>query len=290
MSKLGKAVDMSWTTIVFILSGLSILPFAFLLTSGWIQNERFFVVYGTLGALSVLFMFFALLVNGLRKVNGVDVRSSLFIADSGTGRFLSNTASMIGAWIVVTVLVVLSTSVLGSSFGVPNPFSSDVLSTSVLDSHPVVRNLVLVAYYPGLFEEAMVFFFVCLLVLAGRQLAKRFFGRDASNNPGLLLVLFFVSVTIGAALFTAAHATVYGLNEKALVSAFVFSWMVQMANQLTGFFFSFVPHMLHNGIVVFKMQTVFAFGGTVAAFLGTPLLWARDCVKAFFLDVRRVFV
>ena len=74
------------------------------------------------------------------------------------------------------------------------------------------------------------------------------------------------------------------------MSAFLFEFVMQMANQLTGFFFSFVPHMLHNAIVVFNSQTVFAVGGSLGVFLWPARSGWLASIRACLLDVWRVVV
>jgi hypothetical protein len=91
----------------------------------------------------------------------------------------------------------------------------------------------------------------------------------------VVLICALISITAGSALFVFAHSTAYDMNKQAYMSAFIFEWIVQAANQFTGLFISWIPHMLHNAVVVLDQQLAFSIGGSLVGIL----LFKTDFVK-----------
>lgn len=262
------AFDMAWTVVTIVLCVFAAGTFGFLYTATNI-SEEFFLVYGMLGAISlILLIFFAIIEWGAKFYRGFDREAStwLFLADDSKARFLSHPLARFLSVTVVCIAVVATVTVAGSLVGVPNPYSSEPLSASILNENSLLVSVFSISFYAGLFEEAVVFAINSVIIFA-IMFSLRRVKKGLESNPFVFAFVSAFVTAIGAFIFTIAHARAYGLNDQAFLSAFFFSWIVQFLNQITGLFVSWIPHMLNNGIVVFSSETTFAIGGSLAMFL-----------------------
>lgn len=132
----------------------------------------------------------------------------------------------------------------------PQPFTEQALST-VTEMDKIFYQAVI----PGFFEESVVY-----LVVLGIKFLLMFFIK----NKKALLLIMLVSAGIGAAALTQAHRVAYGSNTANYVGVFFFEWVVQFFNLWTGAFISWLPHMVHNGVVVLNFLVGFTLGGALS--------------------------
>lgn len=153
--------------------------------------------------------------------------------------------------IIFTITVV---SLKSAILPVPEAFNQDVLS-SVSD----FDNIKYRSIYPGFTEEAVIFGINRIFMLIFMTL----FAFYMKINKALsFLISSLLSAGIGAFVFVQGHIIAYGYNQAAMFSAFIFEFMVQLANSVTGIFMSWLPHLAHNYVVLaFAYTIVFAIGG-----------------------------
>lgn len=132
----------------------------------------------------------------------------------------------------------------------PQPFTEQALST-VTEMDKIFYQAVI----PGFFEESTVYIIVLCI-----KFVLMFFVK---NKKALLLVML-ISAGIGAAALTQAHRVAYGSNTSSYVGVFFFEWVVQFFNLWTGAFISWLPHMVHNGVVVLNFLVGFTLGGALS--------------------------
>ena len=89
--------------------------------------------------------------------------------------------------------------------------------------------------------------------------------RDAFVNPMVLLINIPIACAIGAFAFAKAHGLAYGANSQLYISAFLFEFFAQAMNQLVGAFVSWIPHFVHNALVVSGLIVGISIGGYVLA-------------------------
>ena len=261
--KLKNVLDVSWSSIVFVLVLISAITMLFLKTAGIVTNDDFYIVYGLLGLAALIGTGFSILYQGVKKSDGARV---FFISASDKFRILSSPIQRLSVVVVVSIVVIIGVFAAGEFVNVPNPYSAGEVTKSVLDQKPALLNAFLIGFYPGIDEELPVFFFINGLNLA-------FLFTLSRVNPGIeknfvvFLMTTMVSVVAGSLLFTVAHLLAYGNNTAAFLSAFVFEFVVQTMNQVTGAFLSFIPHIIHNVMVVFQTQVAFAIGGFASLLL-----------------------
>jgi hypothetical protein len=294
--KVSLAFDVAWTVGMLLLHILLLVFLGFQFTAENITNMTFFVVYVVLGVISLVCTGLSVFYTIFDRKHDTAAEQGLASALSLSG-FTTN-AGFLGTLIlrgsVVAVLVLLTTIYVlapGTQSAVPvyNPYTNAALTQSLLEQHPLLLNIFNIAAYPGLFEEGPIFFLIntirfiitlaAALVFYNRTLplSKRY--AAARANVVILLLVIIIAVPIGSTLFMVAHNSAYDLDTTAKVSAFVFEALVQTANVVTGSFISWIPHAIHNALVVFKTQTAFAIGGATAAVFVIPL--QRNLVRFY---------
>jgi hypothetical protein len=280
LPKVNLGFDIFWTTSVFFTSIILLLILVFQYTAGAITNQVFFVVYVALGCVSVLMAGLAVtyhIINHVKKRNtpsaDQEVASALFLSDTSKQRFLSNIILKLIVFVGLTFLVLAIVLVSGAIVNAPNPYSSAPLDTATLKQHSFTQNTVNIGVYPGFYEETPIFFLDSIIVMVitfgGAWLINTIFrlrnnSRILPSNIGLFLIGVFIAVSTGAFVFMIAHNTAYGLDAKAKISAYVFDWILQLMNQLTGTFGSWLPHAANNMAVAFRTQGGYSIGGNPA--------------------------
>lgn len=285
MRKVSLAFDIAWTIGILLLHLVLLVFLGFQYTAENITNVTFFIVYIVLGVISFVFTATSAFYNIFDRKHDTlaekGLASALYVSDTTSAnpaqlstRFLSNLVvkfTVVAALVLLTAIFILAPGAARSAVPVYNPYTSEALSQSVLEEHPLLLNMFNIAAYPGLFEEGPIFFLVNTIVMVITfGVALLFRNPGLRTNVAVFLIAVIIAVPSGAALFTVAHNAAYDLDTQAKVSAFTFEILVQTANQLTGSFISWIVHAVHNALVVFKTQTAFAVGG-VTAFVIVPL-------------------
>lgn len=139
---------------------------------------------------------------------------------------------------------------LGSAIiDIPQPFQQQAF-TQVTE----VDKLFFQSVIPGFYEEASIFILVSALTFLGVLFLRP---RKLLN----LLFIQFGASSVGALVLTQAHRYVYGSDQVAYLGIFLFEVLVQFFNQYTGMFISWIPHIIHNGVVSLNFLVAFSVGG-----------------------------
>jgi len=290
--KLTRIFNAGYTVAMLLISLLIGISIPFLFTAGIISNETYFSIYGLLGVLAIVGFGLMVLYHVFDTIRQspleAAVASKLFVADTAPERILSNPLARIGSVLALILFLVLATVLSPQSLvDVPNPYAAGTVTQTVLDAHPLLTNLHTVAIIPGFFEEAAIFFLTNALILTLTGILLLFGLKSLTKNLIIFLLLVTISVTATSLLFSVGHHLAYGGNLAASVSAFFFSWLVQFVNQLTGLFLSWIPHFLHNTIVIVKLQSGFVIGGAFLTTQAPALALASNSLAAFFRDTTR---
>ncbi len=268
-AKINVAFDVMWSGFALLSNILILAWLGYQYTTGNVTNLNWFVTYIVLGLISTLLAGLSVLYHVFDRKHDIaaekGLASALYLSDTTRIRFLSSPLAKISTVFIVTFLTLLITFTFGQIVNPSNPYSNEPLTQSAIEQHSFLTNLANIGVVPGFFEEAPIFFIVNIIVFIitwGTALILR--DPKLRHNVGLFIVAVFIAVTIGAGIFTGAHNTAYGYDTEAKVSAFVFEWVVQAMNQVTGGFFSWIPHMVHNSIVVVNKELPLSVGGTPA--------------------------
>lgn len=266
-AKTGKII---YTTLIFVIVILLFITLAFQYTANTVTNPTFFIAFGVLGVASFFFALASLIIHvldGKWKNPTEEELSETFYASKKNPIFV-NLATKIFVIIMLILLTSGGVLFLGSLIGVPNPYDATTLSKSVLDQHSTFLNLWNTSVYPGWFEELPIFGLINILIfLSLLGLGAFFKNKNLRKNLVVIILVSLFCISLGAGLFTAAHSQAYELNSEAYVSAFLFEWVVQAGNQLTGSFISWIPHVFHNALVVYRTQFSVAFGVATPMFI-----------------------
>lgn len=292
--------DSVYTASMLVIAIITLIILGFLYTANAITNEAYFIAYISLGVITVtlsgIIVFYQIFDRIRNSQIEKSLASSLFFSDTSKQRILSNPLSRIGAVIIVLLVLTISTFGLGQVVNVPNPYSGESLTKSVLESNPIILNLFGVGWVPGFFEELGPHVLASMIVLILTVLLPFVFIRDENkrreirSNTLIFLVAAFIGVVFASALFTYAHNLAYGLNGTAYLQAFIFEATVQFLNQVTGLFISWLPHIMHNSIVVFLKTQSFAIGGTFAAGLVFFNRTMSASLQHLYFDTRRTLI
>ncbi len=274
MRKVNLAFDVTWTVGILLYQCI-----VFQYTAGHITNLTFFIVYLALGLVSVLFTGLSVFYHVFDRRHDTfaekGVASALYVSDTTSKnlaelstRFLSHIIlkiAVVVAIVLLTAVYVLAPNTTGSAVPTYNPYNNEPLTQSVLEQHPLFLNMFNIGAYPGQFEETPIFFLTNIIIFI-ITFGIAFLVRTPALRTNIVLFLFavIIAVSLTSFLFMDAHNSAYDMDTNAKVSAYVFEWIVQAANQVTGTFVSWIPHTLHNSLVVFKTQTAFAVGGVTA--------------------------
>lgn len=244
------------------------------------MSKEFFIFYMALGLFSIFMGVIAFVVDFAVKRLRSDslLAKAFFIFEQSTLRpgslFLPIPFILAGIFSLVIVVLVASTS--ASVFPVANPYSASLtLDTASLEGKGVVAPLFDGAVVPGVFEEMAIFFAIQAtigFVLFGIWLLL---GRrdDLVQHPFIYWFVAIGSIAVWSIGFSLAHGR-YGGNSEAFVFAFVFEFVVQTVNQVTGSFVSWIPHVVHNSMVLWNRSFSFV---TFLVIPVAPLLWRRWC-------------
>lgn len=147
---------------------------------------------------------------------------------------------------------------IGSSIiDIPQPFTQQALAV-IGDTEKIFYQ----SFIPGFFEEASIYIiyrailFVTLLVSGIKGLLVKRLGTGA----------------IAAGILTYFHIRAYGSDSAAYVGIFMFEYIVQLANIMSGAFISWIPHTIHNAVVTLNFMSIFSVGGVLAMFIP---VWVR---------------
>lgn len=152
---------------------------------------------------------------------------------------------------------------------VPEAFKLDTLS-QVDDATKIFYQSVV----PGFGEEAVIFGIVCTVtalvyILLSNILKLRF------NKKIMAFLSQIIGCGVGSYIFMLGHNMAYGLSESAKISAFIFEFIVQMANQMTGMLLSWLPHMIHNYVVMAFAFTIILSIGAESFIIAPITRWRK---------------
>ena len=147
---------------------------------------------------------------------------------------------------------------------VPQPFSTERFA-----SVGGAEKLYFQSVQPGWMEEFVIF----ILTVTTAYGLKTFVIKDQRALP----FVFMLAALVGAGVLTFGHGLAYGSDIGAYIGIFSFEFIVQLANLVTGSFISWLPHLVHNGVVSLNFLIAFSIGGTLAH--STILLWRKHNVK-----------
>lgn len=221
----------------------------------------YFTLYFLLGLAVVAYEAVALFADfGRRGRNSESlIGRMLFLFEEAPYRFLSFGYVPLFVWGAVTILVAVVVAGAGVSFYDPvltgNPYQANAgLSQDGLSQYGFAQNLVLGAVIPGLFEEGVTLMGVSAtagLLLLG--IGALFRNPRLASSPVLYWLAVIPSLALWAFLFAVAHGR-YAGNQPQLVYAFTFEFVVQLLNFATGSFVSWLPHIVHNAVVIADVQ------------------------------------
>ena len=233
-----------------VLLSISVILTFFLLISnanGYLSQQFFDVFFPITIGVTVIWgvLLFLETKNKLRGVFGFNEQ----VLNSPFSKFpLSVKILVIGGGLAI--LFSAGAIGLGSPIiDIPQPFTEQAF-TQVTDFDKVVYQSVI----PGFFEESAIY----VIALATKFILFMALGR----NPKLLLMIMLIASGVGAFVLTQAHRLVYGSDQGAFIGIFLFSFTVTFFNLYTGAFISWIPHMLHNAVVVLGFLVAFSIGGT----------------------------
>lgn len=260
--------DIGYTVFLFIIQLILLITFAFQYTSKNITNTKFFIVYGVLGIISLVLIMFSLIFQLIQRRKHEDneleeAASTIYLSDTVKSRPLSHPIARISGIAITALIVVVTFLAIGALVPVPNPYSNEAISKSILEQHPIILNAYNTGVYPGFWEELPIFILINAITMGLTILiSKAFHNDELRHNIAVIIICTFLALIIGAGTFTLAHAGSYGENNpQAYISAFIFEFSVQTMNQALGIFASFIPHALHNILFVLRTQIVFSIGG-----------------------------
>jgi len=223
---------------IFIISGIF-----FISRSNGLLSVSYFDVFiwPTIGVIGIVLI--ANWMEGQQKLNKI-------FAFNENSLFVKQTPVKLLIGIGLAVLFSLGAIGLGSAIiDIPQPFTEQSLS--------LVSDLDRIYYqsiHPGFVEEALILF---LIVQPIKFIGLAFFKWSKKN----IILLYLIASAIGAGVLTQAHRIVYGSDNAAILAIFLFETVVQFFNLFTGMFISWIPHIVHNGVVSLNFLVAFSVGG-----------------------------
>lgn len=164
--------------------------------------------------------------------------------------FFENTSIKIMTGLLLAVFFAASAIGLGSAIiDIPQPFNQESFSQVTAFDKFYYQ-----AIHPGFVEELGIFLLVSVLSYIIILLFN-------FKRLGQIILAYIISSGIGAGVLTQAHRIVYGSDSGAYLGVFIFEWVVQFFNMLTGSFISWIPHIAHNGVVALNFLVAFSIGG-----------------------------
>lgn len=158
----------------------------------------------------------------------------------------------------VVLAVIFSLGAIGLKspiIDVPQPFTEQGFS-QVTEYDKVFFQSVI----PGFYEESAIF----MLVLAIKYIGIMLIGF---RNPRSFFLILIIASAVGAGALTQAHRLAYGSDAGAYIGIFTFEFTMQFMNLYSGAFISWIPHIVHNGVVALSFLVAFSIGGTAFNFM-----------------------
>jgi len=246
-----------------------------------VLSSKFIIIYLSAGSIGVVgFAIFIMYDYFAKRNRSQNVLADIgFVSEHDAKRRILSVVRFVLPIIFAVLVVVTSVGLKSQVVPVPIPYAEAATLgvDASLAAHSTVENILWMSVYPGLFEEMITFIIVTLLVgvltLVWRYGFRK---KDAFRDPIVLLVNVPIASAVGALLFSFAHKLAYGTNTQLFVSAWVFEFLAQMINQFTGFFASWIPHMVHNAVVSAGLLVGLSIGGYIlAGGLALPTKWLK---------------
>lgn len=235
----------SLITIIFIIITLSN-------STGLIQPRYYEIFYYVFLTATVLSWFVVGFLENNKTTDKVfffsEARPRFPIFDSIYGK--------IGAAITLSLMFIAGLTQGLSFLDVPQPFVQESFSV-ISEGSQLFYKFVFQSLVPGVGEEFVIFISVCVVAYVLIELL------GLKKTIGQLILSYSIASGVGAFILMLAHREAYGSDVSAYVGIFVFEFVVQFANLITGMFISWIPHVIHNYAVVFVLATGFSIGGVV---------------------------
>lgn len=265
MYKKNKLFTILFSSTYIIIFFLLLINLVFARGRGFL-SEFFLSTYGWMGLVVIvvgLGVFILDLIELFRERESPISRGFFWVESSPYKPLSFSLWAQIGSFVILALLVAFVA--LGSNQSIVpinNPYSVGEITSETLATQSAATNLFYISVYPAFFEEAATFLFISsIVVLIGLIISLMFRDWSLRHNPFVHWFSVIVAVTIGAIRFASAHGLSYGQNLQAYIFAFIYIWIVQFFNQLTGFFGSWLPHLVNNALVSLNLTTAFSIGG-----------------------------
>ena len=233
-----------------------------------VLSIRFINVYVILGLIGIVGFAIIIVYDFYKKVRRPSIVSeALFIADDSPKRRLLNKFKLIIPLLFTLMIVLFQVGLKSEIIPVPMPYDvgEGMSVDAVLAEHSPITNVFWMSVYPGLFEEMTMFILVTLIVALLTLVWLLSGYKHAFSRPMPLLVNVPIASMIGAFFFAGAHKLSYGTQSALYFSAWLFEFLAQMMNQFTGLFTSWIPHMVHNGLIAAGLMVGISIGSYVLA-------------------------
>lgn len=264
MSKDIKGGDIARWLLSAIMVCFGVLTMAWLFVQqgqGDISKE-FFTIYLGAALITTIVGVIAFLVDFVIKPNSENLIAQAFFIFERNKLRPGSLFLPIPIIIFVLVSALIVAFVLGSNqaiFQSPDPYAASIatpLSAESLAGRGTIENNINGAVIPGLLEEGVIFFAIQAthwILLAILAIFTAFGGGNLKDSPGenpfIWWSLCILSIIIWSIGFAVAHGR-FGGNQEALAFAFTFEFTMQLLNQVTGSFLSWIPHIVHNMAVI----------------------------------------
>lgn len=231
---------------LFILLISVILTIAFLFSrANNFLTEQYFNAFFPI-TIGVTIMFF--LINLMEQNGGLS--KPFFFNEARPSPIGNNTPLKLSIGIMLAAVFSIGAIGLGSAIiDLPQPFQQQAFS-QVTDYDKIYYQAVI----PAFFEEGAIFVITSAVSFLTLSIMRV---RKASS----ILMSYLIAAGVGAAILTQAHRFVYGSDVGAFLGIFIFEFVVQFFNLFTGMFVSWIPHLIHNGVVSLNFLVAFSVGG-----------------------------
>ena len=259
------------------------------------MSDLYFNWFVWVGAAAVIYSTISVVVD-YTKAKDKLLTAGFFLQ---TGSEDDNLRLLPNAWIsffligCFVMFLIISASNNLSGAGIANPYDETSLSWAGRNaSFSGFSSAYLGAFVPMFFEDAALLLIIASITFLLIMLI-RLFGLDALENKFLFLIISIISVLVAAFIGSVAHARYAGSGEI-LGWTFMFFFVTQLINVLTGTFVSWVAHGINNLLVISNKTFVSAALTAYPAlffFLKNKMLLD---IKQFFVllkrDYRRLFL
>lgn len=271
-SSQNKRWQLVYSLVVFVIILFRFLNIAFLNYGQGILSSSFTQVYYYILLAATVGIGFFLIVDFTKFISKSSPISFGFIAEDNQLKPLAKPRTNMFIRILphlglVVLFTVGAVGLKSAIIPVPEAFNEATLS-SVTEYDKIMYQSI----DPGFGEEAIGHVIVCILVLIFTLLLNKLLKLKPVVAHWISV---FLSCGIWARIFVLGHTVSYGLNESAKISAFIFEFLVQLVNQMTGIFMSWLPHVAHNFVVLRFAYTIIL---SIGAFqLGILPIWRILC-------------